>query len=85
MDDEVLELCRNCVRIGTVSSVSGSTARVVFRDMDDMVSGDLFIIQQPHYDSQDWSWHPWAPSVGNRVLCLYIPIQDGDGYILGVI
>lgn len=85
MDRDALELCRNCVRVGTVSSVSGNTARVIFKDMDNMVSGHLIIVQQPHYGIPNWNWRPWTPEVGQSVLCLYIPIQDGDGYILGVI
>lgn len=26
---------------------------------------------------------PWLPKINDRVLCLYLPVQDGDGYILG--
>ena len=25
----------------------------------------------------------WMPSVGQMVVCLYIPVDDGDGFVLG--
>ena len=25
----------------------------------------------------------WMPQVNDRVLCLYLPVPDGDGFILG--
>ena len=26
---------------------------------------------------------PWFPSPGDYVLCLYIPTDDGDGFVIG--
>ncbi len=26
---------------------------------------------------------PWLPSPGDFVLCLYIPTEDGDGFVMG--
>lgn len=26
---------------------------------------------------------PWLPSPGDYVLCLYIPTNDGDGFVIG--
>lgn len=26
---------------------------------------------------------PWLPSPGDYVLCLYIPTDDGDGFVIG--
>jgi hypothetical protein len=28
---------------------------------------------------------PWLPDVNDRVVCLYLPVFNGDGYILGAI
>lgn len=28
---------------------------------------------------------PWMPSVNDTVLCLYVPVENGDGYVLGAI
>lgn len=27
--------------------------------------------------------HPWLPYIGQMVICLYIPYEDGDGFVLG--
>lgn len=26
---------------------------------------------------------PWLPSPGDYVLCLYLPTEDGDGFVMG--
>lgn len=26
---------------------------------------------------------PWLPSPGDSVLCLYVPTDDGDGFVIG--
>lgn len=26
---------------------------------------------------------PWLPSPGDYVLCLYLPAEDGDGFVIG--
>jgi hypothetical protein len=28
---------------------------------------------------------PWLPDVNDTVLCLYLPVFNGDGYVLGAI
>lgn len=37
-------------------------------------------------------WHghgartgPWVPKINDTVLCLYLPVFNGDGFVLGVI
>lgn len=27
--------------------------------------------------------NPWLPSLGDYVLCLYLPTGDGDGFVIG--
>ena len=26
---------------------------------------------------------PWLPSPGDYVLCIYLPTEDGDGFVIG--
>ena len=59
------------VKIGKVSSVDEKkgTARVLFPDRGESVSGDLFIIV------------PFMPSVNERVVCVFD--DRGTGFIIG--
>ncbi|MEN6437013.1 MAG: hypothetical protein ABFD97_00350 [Syntrophobacter sp.] len=74
MDNE--NILANLVRIGTVSSVNAAkqTARVIYKD-NDMVSGWLPVLQR----------EPWMPSINDTVVVLYLPVFNGDGFILGAI
>ena len=154
MDQDILQ---NLVRIGTVSSVDPDkrTARVIFTGHDNLVSGELKVLQnqpliviQKTVDGSQWDFsaqyasaprglqlgetytkaapdvitlektieynksfsipednpscsltgkidekthkhkvtvYPWLPYVGQLVLCIYLPIFNGDGFILGAI
>lgn len=87
----------NIVRVGTVSSVNAGdrTARVKFPSLGDMVSGNLRVLQQygcaVDVPVADAHTHPdtkttyWMPNVGDTVICLYLPVFNGDGVILGVL
>ena len=44
-------------------------------------SGDSAFASHKH----DLIIKPWMPKVGATVLCLYLPIWNGDGFILGEI
>ncbi|MBE6012079.1 MAG: hypothetical protein E7234_05930 [Lachnospiraceae bacterium] len=68
---------KNVVRIGNVSSINTQdrTARVIFTDKSDLVSGHLKIIKNQET--------PWIPEIGQMVLCIYLPNGNGDGFILG--
>jgi phage baseplate assembly protein gpV len=72
MDDKILA---NLVRVGTVSAVDvgAGKARVLFPDLA-FPSGWLYVV---HHQTL------WMPKVSDRVLVLYIPIFNGDGFILG--
>lgn len=35
--------------------------------------------------SHDLKIVQWMPSINDTVLCLYIPVESGDGYVLGAI
>jgi hypothetical protein len=103
LDENIL---RNLVRKGKVSSVDAAkrTARVIFEELDNMVSGDLFVLQHINaavsventelsYDKSNVltseghdhaaALGAWMPSIGQWVICLYVPAFNGDGFILG--
>ena len=65
------------VRIGTVTDIKGNQARVLYPDSG-MTSGWLSVLR---HGSED----PWMPNINDVVLCLYIPVWNGDGFIVGVI
>ena len=71
------EILQNFVRIGTVYDIDMKKrqARVHFPRLK-ITSGWLSILKNTG---------TWMPSVNDKVLCLYLPIFNGDGYILGVI
>jgi phage baseplate assembly protein gpV len=85
----------NMVRVGVVSSIDAAskTARVIFPDSADMVSGWLYVIQHPMSGSTGYAGTPshrhsisgsgWMPAVKDRVLCLMMVGSETDGYILG--
>lgn len=87
----------NMVRLGTVTLVDNDkrTARVKFQDTG-YESGELYVLASrpyiPDYEGpqkteggDDLKIKPWMPKVNAVVLVLYVPIKNGDGYILGEI
>lgn len=95
MDLEVL--LKRLVQIGTVTSVNGTQARVLFKDSG-MTSGWLSVLQRPgegvavttrtagdpeHVHGASGSVTSWMPKVNDTVLCLYLPVSNSDGFILG--
>lgn len=42
-------------------------------------SGDASFESHKH----DVTISPWLPSPGDYVLCIYIPTDDGDGFVIG--
>lgn len=95
--NDVMAALEQIVRVGTVSSVNAAerTARVKFSYLGDMVSGNLRVMQQyacaVTVITDEAHNHPgtyttyWMPKVGDDVLCLYLPVFNGDGVILGVL
>ncbi|WP_113673759.1 hypothetical protein [Vallitalea guaymasensis] len=88
-----LTVLKNIVRVGTVSSIDQSTrtARVKFTDKKNLISGPLKILKcSPVISIQTVSDHthettikPWIPSIGELVLCIYLPNGGSDGFIIG--
>jgi phage baseplate assembly protein V len=71
------------IKTGRVSSVypDRCTAKVVFSDRDDLVSGELQVVQTGSQDNKSY----WMPTVGEQVVCLFPPNGKGDGFILGTL
>lgn len=44
-------------------------------------SGDLAFESHSH----NLNISPWLPSVDETVLCLYLPVFNGDGFVLGAL
>ncbi len=75
MDENIIV---NMVRVGTVTSVDVTKrcVRVRFPDKK-MTSGWLHVVKS--------SALGWMPSINDTVLCLYMPVFNGDGFVLGVL
>lgn len=86
------DLLKDIVRIGTVTAVSGTKARVKFRETG-ITSGWLFVLQHvgaavsiPEAEEHTHAGArltTWTPNVNDTVLCVYLPVFGGDGFILG--
>lgn len=68
----------NFVRAGIVTAVDAEArkARVLFQDMG-FSSGWLAVLRHGQADT-------WMPKVNDTAIVLYLPVWQGDGYILGV-
>lgn len=69
------------IRIGIVSSIdpTNATAKVIYSDRDDQVSGALPIVVP--FTLKDCAYY--MPSIGERVRVLYNPESPSKGCILG--
>lgn len=65
------------IQIGTVTDTQGTKARVMFPESG-MTSAWLSVLRHGSDDI-------WMPSVNDVVLCLYLPVWNSDGFIVGVI
>ena len=82
MNENILD---GLVRIGKVTNVSGKKARVYFSDLD-MTSGWLYCLQRRGsviVADRTVQLPAWVPQVNEVVACLYLPVDNGDGFILG--
>lgn len=76
---------RDLVRVGIVSSVdpAKATVRVTFPDNDNLVSGELRILNRGGVKNRDY----WLPDVDDEVVCIF-PTNDAnycDGFIVGAL
>lgn len=74
-------LISQLIRTGKVSSINPAncTAKVVFEDLDNKVSGDLRLLMNKTQDDKDY----WLPDINEMVECLFLPIGMSEGIILG--
>ena len=81
-------IIKNMVRIGIVTDVDEEKrlVRVRFPDKQ-LTSGWLFLLKSPSTieNINDDDIKPWIPEVDDKVLCLYIPVFNGDGFVLGAL
>lgn len=87
------------IRIGKVNDIRENErmVRVFFEDTK-VMSGWLKVLKNSSFipkkdasqetEAADGHTHglvisPWMPNVGDAVLCLYMPVFGGDGYVLG--
>ena len=76
-------MATNQIRVGYVSVTYPEThrCRVMFPDNDNLVSGELRILNRGGLKNKDY----WMPDVGDEVVCIF-PENDGnfsDGYVAG--
>lgn len=84
------------LRIGVVMALDEEihACRVKFPDTD-IISGFLPVLQHPYtkitlqpekeHCHDDSYTTFWSPRINDTVLCVYEPIFNGDGYVIGVI
>lgn len=88
--DGILGALENLVRIGTVTWKDDGkrTARVKFQDTG-LTSGELHVLASGHTLFENKKPNqvikPWMPELDAVVLCLYLPLPNADGFILGEI
>lgn len=75
MHEESEVVLSGLIRLGTVSDVdeTRSMVRLLYQS-NGIVSGWLYVLKRG--DS-------WMPKINDTVLALYLPMQDGDGFVLG--
>ena len=76
MDNEQL---RDLIQQGEVTEIIGSRARVTFADRDGVVSAPLAVLQL--YTGGNKGIR--MPSIGEQVVCMFLPTGLEDGYIIG--
>ena len=97
MDLTILKNLVRVGKVSSVNTSAG-TARVYFEDKGGMISGELIVLRRTpkvqvvsaKVDNEDGknvnvqlSVKPWMPTVGEMVVCLYLPNSGEDGFILG--
>lgn len=75
MDDEFIPILEGLVRIGTVSDTDQAHHKVRVLDRAaDMTTGWLYVLQRGD---------DWFPAVNDTVLAVFLPVHDGDGFVIG--
>lgn len=79
-------LINNMVRVGIVTDVDkrNRRVRVHFPNLK-MTSGWLYVLKSPTSIQIifEFTADAWMPEINDKVLCLYSPVFNGDGFVLG--
>lgn len=79
-DERVQELLTGLIRVGRVSEIgTDGRVRVTFSDRDGIESGRLLVCQGRTVGQLDAS----MPTTGEPVLCLMLPPDQIDGFVVG--
>lgn len=84
-DMQFWEDLSSLVQTGVVTAVNGRSARVKLPEWEEP-SGWLTVVQSPPTVTVQGASAvaaPWTPRVNDRVLVLFRPMRNGDGFILG--
>lgn len=73
------ELLEGLVRVGRVSEIGAGRVRVTFEDRDGVASPLLQVLHPRTLGQLDYS----MPAIGEPVLCLMLPPDQVDGFVLG--
>lgn len=90
-----METIDRLILAGTVMDLDEGNhrVRVIYQDEKDR-SGWLYVLQHPggkvDVETADSHTHRaylggWMPEINDQVLVLYLPVLDGDGFVLGKI
>lgn len=73
--NDMEQILQGLVRIGIVTDrdTSGKKVRVYYHDCG-LSSGWLYCVQRAD---------EWVPAVNQTVIVLYLPIWNGDGFVIG--
>lgn len=87
--EEIRQVFPELVRLGTVMDRNEQKlmVRVLYRDTG-VPSGWLHVLKRGmvlHPREDSLVMKPWMPEMDAVVLCLYLPISGGDGFVLGEI
>ena len=68
-------ILQNLVRVGIVQDLDRSRPRCRVKYPDTgIISGWLYVLQRGT---------SWTPRINEKVLVLYVPAENGDGFVLG--
>lgn len=78
-----VNIIKNLIRIGKVSSINAekATVKVAYMDKDNMVSDDLQLVMLSAKDVKSYK----MPSIGSVVLCIFLPNPSGNGLAQGYV
>ena len=75
MDEDAARILDGLVRLGTVSDVDAGRCMVrLLSQSENMTSGWLYVLQRGSV---------WMPKINDTVLAVFLPVYDGDGFVIG--